>query len=56
LLLLVLDGAQLAWISFLVSVLGVDTRGQVTMLAIILMRVQVDVRDERLDPMADLRL
>jgi hypothetical protein len=31
-------------------------RSQATLLAIILMRVQVDTADHRLDPMADLRL
>ena len=33
-----------------------DTRSQATLLAIILMRVQVDTPDQRLDPVADLRL
>ena len=33
-----------------------DTRSQGTLLAIILMRMQVDTPDQRLDPMADLRL
>ena len=31
-------------------------RSQATLLAIILMRVQMDTADQRLDPMADLRL
>ena len=33
-----------------------DTRSQATLLAVILMRVQVDTPDQRLDPMADLML
>ena len=33
-----------------------DTRSQATLLAIILMRVQLDNPDQRLDSMADLRL
>jgi hypothetical protein len=34
----------------------VDRRSQATLLAVILMRVQVDNPDQRLDSMADLRL
>jgi hypothetical protein len=33
-----------------------DTRGQATLLAVILMKVQLDNPDQRLDSMADLRL
>ena len=33
-----------------------DIRSQATLLAVILMRVQVDNSDQRLDPMAELRL
>jgi transcriptional regulator CtsR len=38
------------------EVASVDTRNQATLLAVILMRVQVDTPDQRLDPMADLML
>jgi hypothetical protein len=34
----------------------VDTGSQATLLAVILMRVQLNTRDQRLDPMADLML